>query len=126
MLLYYIQTNAVCVILFIIMFLDMKRKETTKDQRLFFLFIIDAIIFCIADCLNYSLMGRMDGYIKPTLYVVDTFYFGSSAIAAYYWFLFILEKIGVRYGKKHYVRHLLSIPIIAFLIFFATILFLFT
>jgi diguanylate cyclase (GGDEF)-like protein len=66
--------------------------------------------------LNYALMGRSNEAIKPILYIVDTFYFSSSVIASYLWYIFCLEKLGFRSDKRHIVRHIMGIPIILFVI----------
>lgn len=116
MLLYYIQTNICCIIIFLIMFLDIRRRNVTKDQKIYFFFLLTAVIFCISDMLNYTLMGRSNEAIKPILYIVDTFYFSSSVIASYLWYIFCLEKLGFRSDKRHIVRHIMGIPIILFVI----------
>lgn len=116
MLLYYIQTNICCIIIFLIMFLDIRRRNVTKDQKIYFFFLLTAVIFCISDMLNYTLMGRNNEAIKPILYIVDTFYFSSSVIASYLWYIFCLEKLGFRSDKRHIVRHIMGIPIILFVI----------
>ena len=61
-------------------------------------------------------MGRSNEAIKPILYIVDTFYFSSSVIASYLWYIFCLEKLGFRSDKRHIVRHIMGIPIILFVI----------
>lgn len=119
LLLYYVQTNFFCIVLFLIMIFDVTRKEKTKDQRLFYIFMIDASIFCVMDMMNYILAGKNESFITPLLYVFNTIYFGACAAAAYIWFLFTLEKLGVRKGKKHVVRHIMAIPIIALIIILA-------
>ena len=116
MLLYYIQTHICCIIIFLIMFLDIRRRNVTKDQKIYFFFLLTAVIFCISDMLNYTLMGRSNEAIKPILYIVDTFYFSSSVIASYLWYIFCLEKLGFRSDKRHIVRHIMGIPIILFVI----------
>lgn len=116
MLLYYIQTNAFCILLFIILFLDIRRKEVTKDQKLYYFFVLDAILFCIADMLNYVLMGNSASYIRPLLYVINTVYFSTSVLASYIWYLFVLAKLGYHRGKRHIIRYLMMIPFFIFLI----------
>ena len=110
MLLYYIQTNVFCIILFLIMFLDIRRKEATKDQKLYFLFILDATLFCIADMLNYVLSGNMGGVVKPLLYIINTIYFSASVLASYIWYLYVLAKLGYHKGRRHIIRYLMMNP----------------
>ena len=116
MLLCYIQTNVFCIILFIIMFLDIRRKEATKDQKLYFLFILDATLFCIADMLNYVLSGNMGGAVKPLLYIINTVYFSASVLASYIWYLYVLAKLGYHKGRRHIIRYLMMIPFCLFLV----------
>lgn len=116
MLLYYIQTNVFCIILFLIMFLDIRRKEATKDQKLYFLFILDATLFCIADMLNYVLSGNMGGAVKPLLYIINTVYFSASVLASYIWYLYVLAKLGYHKGRRHIIRYLMMIPFCLFLV----------
>ena len=116
MLLYYIQTNVFCIILFLIMFLDIRRKEATKDQKLYFLFILDATLFCIADMLNYILSGNMGGAVKPLLYIINTVYFSTSVLASYIWYLYVLAKLGYHKGRRHIIRYLMMIPFCLFLV----------
>ena len=116
MLLYYIQTNVFCIILFLIMFLDIRRKEATKDQKLYFLFILDATLFCIADMLNYVLSGNMGGAVKPLLYIINTIYFSASVLASYIWYLYVLAKLGYHKGRRHIIRYLMMIPFCLFLV----------
>lgn len=116
MLLYYIQTNVFCIILFLIMFLDIRRKEATKDQKLYFLFILDATLFCIADMLNYILSGNMGGAVKPLLYIINTIYFSASVLASYIWYLYVLAKLGYHKGRRHIIRYLMMIPFCLFLV----------
>lgn len=116
MLLYYIQTNVFCIILFLIMFLDIRRKEATKDQKLYFLFILDATLFCIADMLNYILSGNMGGAVKPLLYIINTVYFSASVLASYIWYLYVLAKLGYHKGRRHIIRYLMMIPFCLFLV----------
>lgn len=114
-----IEINAFCILLFIILFCDLKRKDTTKDQRLFFFYICDAVIFCISDMLNYILVekGGLDTSTLTFLYIVNFFYFASSSFATYLWFLYVMEKLEVHKGKRHIVRYLFFIPIcISFII----------
>ena len=116
MLLYYIQTNVFCIILFLIMFLDIRRKEATKDQKLYFLFILDATLFCIADMLNYVLSGNMGGAVKPLLYIINTIYFSASVLASYIWYLYVLAKLGYHKGRRHIIRYLMMLPFCLFLV----------
>ena len=116
MLLCYIQTNVFCIILFLIMFLDIRRKEATKDQKLYFLFILDATLFCIADMLNYVLSGNMGGAVKPLLYIINTVYFSASVLASYIWYLYVLAKLGYHKGRRHIIRYLMMIPFCLFLV----------
>lgn len=116
MLLYYIQTNVFCIILFLIMFLDIRRKEATKDQKLYFLFILDATLFCIADMLNYILSGNMGGAVKPLLYIINTIYFSASVLASYIWYLYVLAKLGYHKGRRHIIRYLMMLPFCLFLV----------
>ncbi len=41
MLLYYIQTNIFCIILFLILFLDVTRRTATKGQKILYFFMLD-------------------------------------------------------------------------------------
>ena len=116
MLLYYIQTNVFCIILFLIIFLDVRRRDATKDQKIFYFFMLDAVLFCLADMLNYSLMGINEPYIKPLLYVIDTVYFSTSVIASYIWYLYTLEKLEFHKVKRHIIRYLMFIPVVIFII----------
>ena len=116
MLLYYIQTNVFCIILFLIMFLDIRRKEATKDQKLYFLFILDATLFCISDMLNYVLSGNMGGAVKPLLYIINTIYFSASVLASYIWYLYVLAKLGYHKGRRHIIRYLMMLPFCLFLV----------
>lgn len=116
-----IEINVFCILLFIILFCDLKRKDTTKDQRLFFWYIFDAVIFCIADMLNYILVdhGGTSTTTLTFLYIVNFFYFASSAFATYLWFLYVLEKLEVHKGKRHIVRYIFFIPMLVSFVFVA-------
>lgn len=78
--------------------------------------MLDAVLFCLADMLNYSLMGINEPYIKPLLYVIDTVYFSTSVIASYIWYLYTLEKLEFHKVKRHIIRYLMFIPVVIFII----------
>lgn len=109
-----IEINAFCILLFGLLFLDLKRKDTTKDQRLFSFYINDAVVFCISDMLSYILMecGGVSDATLVGLYVLDTLYFSTSLLASYLWFLYVLEKLEINKGKRNKVRYIFFIPII--------------
>ena len=108
-----IEINVFCIILFAILFFDLKRKDSTNDQRLFYYYIIDAVIFCLADMLSYILLEKA-GSSQATLvflYITNSIYFISSAFASYLWFLYVLEKLEIGKDSKHLKRRLLAIPL---------------
>lgn len=111
-----IEINAFCILLFGIIFFDSKRKEVTKDQKLFYFFILDAFVFCVADLFAYILNGRGGAFTWFTLYFVNFLYFSTSAIASYIWYLFVLERIGIHKGKKQFIRHILILPLFLFMV----------
>ena len=107
------EINIFCIIIFAILFFDLKRKDTTTDQKLFYWYIIDITIFCLSDILSYALMENGDTSTSTLvfLYIINFMYFSTSAMAAYLWFLYVLEKLEINKEGRHLTRYICFISI---------------
>ena len=112
------EINIFCIIIFAILFFDLKRKDTTTNQKLFYWYNIDLTIFCLSDILSYALMEN--GYTSTTtlvfLYIINFMYFSTSAMAAYLWFLYVLEKLEINKEGRHLTRYFCFISICLFIV----------
>ena len=111
-----VEINIFCILLLGIIFFDTKRKEVTKDQRLFFWFIIDAVLFCISDLLAYIFNGKSGNGALSLLYISNFFYFSTSVVASYIWFLFVTERTGIHKKSKHIWRYIVLLPTVIFMV----------
>lgn len=107
---YYIQTNVVCmVILIYLLFVNNRRfgNHATEDD-IFSEIIFETIIFCIADIFTWCVDGQHFFGAKIIIYLSDCIYISAPPIMSYLWSDYAYVKLkGVRrFGRKRGKIHL--------------------
>lgn len=120
MLLYHGQVDLIClIILFVLVIGFIRVREKTKDQRLFFYYLISCIAFAIADFFSYLFLDNPAKGIGAILYISNALYFITSTFTCLLWLFYMMEKTSEG-GLNRKSQVIAIIPFILFIVYTLT------
>lgn len=119
---YYFQTNIVCLIVLLIIYLALRnRKDAMPARRVAFtrLLIIVAVI-CVSDVFAWYYIGSTSESARTTLFLSNMIYDGAITWAGYAWLNYVELRIKSFDYNHNRRKKLLAIPLIIMLILLVT------
>ena len=117
---YYIQTNVVCMIILIYLLLVNNRRfgNHATEDNIFSEIVFETIIFCVADIFTWCVDGQIFFGSKTIIYLSDCIYISAPPIMSYLWSDYAYVKLkGVRrFGRKRGNVHLFVMLLLFLLI----------
>lgn len=114
MTLYYIQTNAICLTILIVVFSSMRIRRGIVDARriAFLALVVTAMIMCVSDALAWFTEGKSFPGVIPIMQISNIIYYISMTACGYLWLTYVnfrLRDIGFDHKKS---MLLTSVPLI--------------
>lgn len=119
---YYIQVNAICLIILLIMFFTVKgsRGRGQLTQRTLDALIITTAIMCVSDVVAWFSTGVPGIGMRVVIYVSNMIYYASITFLGYVWLLFVNVRIRVVGKNFRKVCIITAIPFFTMLLLIIT------
>lgn len=115
MLIYYVQTNLICIILLagVLIMAHHRKGFNPASQRAFSMMVIATILLCISDTFAWLLNGNPKPGVDFFLELSNIVYFISITWVSYCWLEYVNITIrGITYGKKQMFLALIPLLVI--------------
>lgn len=92
---YYVQINAVCIILLLLMFLQLPRKHGIRptETYIFRMELLAAIVLCLADMFSGILRGKMFYGSRTLTEIANSIYIVMMTVSGYLWMIYVNIKL---------------------------------
>jgi len=116
---YYVQTNIICLIILLLVYLNWNagKKAILLQYRIINWIVVLTGIFCISDIVGWCVQEYSTPIARVFNYAADIVYFVSIVTIAYLWFVFTLFRVGKVNGFESFYVIGSGIPMLLFVVF---------